>query len=310
MVSVIIPTYNRERTIKRAIFSVLDQSYSDLELIVVDDCSTDRTEEVVGSIVDTRMRYIKLEYNQGACAARNAGIQVAKGDYIAFQDSDDEWYPSKLERQLKVMADTGADVSFHKVCIHYKSEKKKEIYFPKSIGSRFVSHEEMCNRTLITTQSILGKRSVFLDHEFDPEVKKTQDYDWGIRASRNHSFYYFDEVLVKQYYQDDSISAQGMEIIKKTRQYYLKKYKDEFKNNPSFEIFQLRIIAKCKLFLEEDPLREYERIYKIRHTLFDLVPVVLCKAHLLKPMYCLKEIGKKIILYAFYSVEGMRRKTR
>jgi len=89
-VSVIIPTYNRAHTIGRAIKSVLNQTYQDFEIIVVDDGSTDNTEEVVKSFRDKRIRYIQHKKNKGAAAARNTGIKSAKGKYIAFQDSDDD----------------------------------------------------------------------------------------------------------------------------------------------------------------------------------------------------------------------------
>ena len=89
MVSVIIPVYNREKTIKKAIESVLEQTYTDLEVIIVDDCSTDKTIEVVESIADKRIRLVKSPKNGGACKARNLGIDHANGELIAFQDSDD-----------------------------------------------------------------------------------------------------------------------------------------------------------------------------------------------------------------------------
>jgi len=101
-VSVIISTYNRAHLIGRAIQSVLNQTYQDFEVIVVDDGSTDNTEEIVKSFNDPRIRYIRHEKNKGAAAARNTGIKAARGKYIAFQDSDDEWLPEKLEKQMKV----------------------------------------------------------------------------------------------------------------------------------------------------------------------------------------------------------------
>ena len=100
-VSVIIPTYNRAHLVGRAIRSVLNQTYQDFEIIVVDDGSTDNTEEVVKSFNDPRIRYIRHEENKGAAAARNTGIKAAKGKFIAFQDSDDEWLPKKLEKQME-----------------------------------------------------------------------------------------------------------------------------------------------------------------------------------------------------------------
>ncbi|MCK4529078.1 glycosyltransferase, partial [candidate division WOR-3 bacterium] len=109
-VSVIIPTYNRVHLIGRAIQSVLEQSYQDFEIIVVDDASTDNTGEVVRSLKDERIRYIRHEKNKGAAAARNTGIKVARGEYIAFQDSDDEWLPEKLEKQMKAFDNAPPEV--------------------------------------------------------------------------------------------------------------------------------------------------------------------------------------------------------
>ena len=97
MVSIIVPTYNRENVIERALRSILRQTYSAYEVIVVDDGSTDGTESVVTGLQDARIRYIALQENQGVAHARNVGIQEAKYDYVAFLDSDDEWLPNKLE---------------------------------------------------------------------------------------------------------------------------------------------------------------------------------------------------------------------
>src|SRR5262245_49867936 len=98
MVTVVIPTRNRACVLRRAVDSVLRQTVTDFELIVVDDASTDGTEALVGSIRDSRVRYIKCRNGVGASAARNIGIRAARGRFVAFQDSDDEWLPAKLER--------------------------------------------------------------------------------------------------------------------------------------------------------------------------------------------------------------------
>lgn len=103
MVSIIIPTYNRAAVIKRAIDSILKQTYSSYEVLVIDDGSTDETKSVVTGIQDARIRYIGLKENRGVAHARNVGIQEAKYDYIAFLDSDDEWLPDKLELQMQRM---------------------------------------------------------------------------------------------------------------------------------------------------------------------------------------------------------------
>ena len=107
LVSVILPTFNRAATLPRAIMSVLDQSYRNLELLIVDDGSRDNTAEVVAGIRDPRLRYNPLEVNGGASSARNAGLREAKSDFIAFKDSADEWLAGKLEKQVRAAQAAG-----------------------------------------------------------------------------------------------------------------------------------------------------------------------------------------------------------
>ncbi len=103
VVSVILPTHNRASLLPRAIESVLSQDYTDLELIVIDDGSTDQTQVVVGEITDPRLRYVRLERNYGVAYARNQGILHAAGELTAFADSDDVWLPEKLPAQLQLL---------------------------------------------------------------------------------------------------------------------------------------------------------------------------------------------------------------
>jgi glycosyltransferase involved in cell wall biosynthesis len=109
-VSVILPVYNRSASLADSMLSVLNQSYRDLELIVVDDASTEDLKSIVDGIRDSRVRYIRQAKNGGASVARNAGLAAAKGEYIAFQDSDDLWLPGKLARQMEVLAGSPPDV--------------------------------------------------------------------------------------------------------------------------------------------------------------------------------------------------------
>src|SRR5438132_12765470 len=101
-VSVIIATHNRARLLRRAIHSVLAQTFEDWELLVVDDGSTDNTETIAVSLQDLRICYLRHEVNRGLSAARNTGIRISRGEYVAFLDDDDEWLPKKLERELEV----------------------------------------------------------------------------------------------------------------------------------------------------------------------------------------------------------------
>jgi glycosyltransferase involved in cell wall biosynthesis len=103
LVSIIMPTFNRAHSILKSIYSVLCQNYQHLELIIIDDGSTDHTTEVIDAIDDPRIIYLQLEQNEGPAFARNIGISRAKGEYIAFIDSDDKWLPGKLLTQVNTL---------------------------------------------------------------------------------------------------------------------------------------------------------------------------------------------------------------
>ncbi len=109
-VSIVLPTYQRGALIGRAIRSVLEQTYGDFELLIIDDGSTDDTAAAVARFRDPRLHYRRLDVNRGVAAARNVGIRHAAASLLAFQDSDDEWLPTKLERHLHAFAGCGPDV--------------------------------------------------------------------------------------------------------------------------------------------------------------------------------------------------------
>ena len=117
-ISVIIPTYNRGKSIIQSINSVLEQTYHNLEILIVDDCSTDDTEYLISKIDDPRVKYIKLKENKGASFARNIGIKIATGKYITFQDSDDLYKTNKIEKQYINLIKKNSDFDFCKICLH------------------------------------------------------------------------------------------------------------------------------------------------------------------------------------------------
>ncbi len=205
MISVIIPSYNRAKTIERAINSVLSQTYSNLELIIVDDCSTDNTKEIVKKIKDSRVRYYCFKENKGACAARNYGVSVSKGDYIAFQDSDDEWVLSKLEKQLECMNSLKVDVVFSTINL-YNTKGNFIKNIPNNMKSCFVSQEKLLEKSIIGTPSILLKREVFDFFQFDEDLPRLQDWEFSLKISSKYKIYYLENILVKSYVQDNSIS--------------------------------------------------------------------------------------------------------
>ncbi len=112
-VSIITPAYNAERFLQATIDSVSEQTFGDFEHIIVDDCSQDRTASIIAEAsADRRVRGHRIEQNSGVAAARNAGLELARGALICFLDADDRWLPGKLEQQVRFMNETGVDISY------------------------------------------------------------------------------------------------------------------------------------------------------------------------------------------------------
>lgn len=221
LVSVILPTYNRAQTLARAMRSVLGQTYGNLELIVVDDGSTDNTPELIKQFDDPRIRYVPFEKNRGASAARNEGLRLARGEFIAFQDSDDEWMMDKLAVQIATARELKADrvAVFHMKVVYGRDENR--VYgdgriccvpiLPDTYStSDFIKITHQQN--LMSPQTLLFSRSCLREiGEFDPLLKNSVDWDFSIRLVYNCEVAFVNEPLVMTYIQPDSIS-----IIKKS----------------------------------------------------------------------------------------------
>lgn len=211
LVSVVLPTYNREETIRRAIDSVLRQTYSKLELIVIDDASSDHTVEIVKEYTDKRIRLICLEENRGACRARNVGIANARGEYIAFQDSDDEWIEDKLNTQIRILQekDCLACYSAHKLYsgdsvyfkpIDYENQSKYEA----QLGKVLAEYNVIGTVTLIIKREVL---SLLNGEYFDEQLPRLQDYEFVIRLFKICSIAYVNRPLVNIFHTTISITA-------------------------------------------------------------------------------------------------------
>ena len=203
-VSIIIPTYNRAKCILNSIESVLNQTYPFFELLIVDDGSTDNTEEVVHGIEDDRVKYIKMPQNGGAAAARNYGISVAQYDYIAFQDSDDWWDPEKLDKEMRCIT---SNPSFAMVycqmrCIEVNEKGAgKEIAItpadavPDSIKSGRI-YEYLLKANYVGAPTMLIRREC-LDKvgRFDEAYNALEDWDLVLRISRDYPIGFVAEPL-------------------------------------------------------------------------------------------------------------------
>jgi glycosyltransferase involved in cell wall biosynthesis len=216
LVSVVIPTHNRARTLGRAIRSVLAQTHGDLECIVVDDCSTDDTAAVVEAIDDPRLRYIPRERNGGAGAARNTGVAAARGHFIAFQDSDDEWLLDKLAHQVAAMRD-GPETAVGVYCAKIVYGIDRDAIHGGRRASVVPDHAEtglsgdikepLRRRNVISTQTLMvTAEAATRVGGFDEKIKNSVDWDYVLRLSELGEILFVDEPLAVAYRMEDSIS--------------------------------------------------------------------------------------------------------
>ena len=217
-VSVILPTYNRTRTLRRSCESVLNQSFRDLELLVVDDASTEDIEGCVRALGDPRVRYIRRERNGGAAAARNTGLAEARGAYIAFQDSDDVWLPGKLATQVaqldalppEVGAVTGAKILYGADHAAQTFGPGKVTYAPPA-GGWLRLDEDQVKRSLVenrvSLQNALFRRDCYPHPQwFDSRAKANADWEFTVRLVQHTKVYEDTEPVVFAYVSEDSIS--------------------------------------------------------------------------------------------------------
>ena len=237
IISVIIPTFNRANLIVRSIQSVLNQSYEDFEVIVVDDGSKDRTEELVKSLSDKRINYIRLRENRGAGAARNIGIQKAKGKFIAFQDSDDEWLPKKLEKHMIIFEKETLNIGVVYSDMDRVLKDKTIEYHrsPKIVSSRLINpvtkFYQVC---MLGIQSSIIRRECF-DRVgyFNENLPSLEDLELFIRLSMHFDFYHIQEPLVR-YYENEGLSK-NMRARYHARKLLLKLYFQELiEDNKTF----------------------------------------------------------------------------
>lgn len=194
-VSVVIPTYNRADLLEKAVASLQSQTYKNLEIIIVDDCSTDHTFEIVQKMDDSRIIYIKHEKNKGGSESRNTGIQQGSGEYIAFLDSDDQWLPEKITLQLEVFRENpDAGVVYTGVKV-VESERLIREIVPENRGD--ILRELIKFNCIDTTSSIMVKKELLTKiGGFDTAIPSCQDWDLYLRLAQITEFDYVKIPLV------------------------------------------------------------------------------------------------------------------
>lgn len=261
MVSVIIPNYNRADLIIRAVKSVLNQTIQDIEVIVVDDASTDSSVEVLNMIKDHRLHIVQLNYNAGACAARNKGISLATGEYIAFLDSDDEWFHDKLEKQIAFIEDSGTDACFAQYYLFPLNKgKHKAVLKPIIQVNSEKLYQSLLYENFIAMDTIIAKKYVFQDIVFDLNLPRYQDWDLALQIAKKYKIGFMPEPVLNVYEQKNSITNSTTKSKKRQALLYLyEKYLDDIETNTAAQSHFYWSIGLYSLF--EDAY-DYQYIQK------------------------------------------------
>ena len=221
LVSIITPTYNCAKFIGATIETAQAQTYANWEMIIVDDCSTDNTREVVlpYTTKEPRIKYHVLGKNSGAAVARTTAMQLAKGDYMAFLDSDDLWYPQKLEKQLEFMEKTGhafTCTSYEQIDEEGKSLGRVIKCIAKTSYNRLLLDCPVGNSTVMYNVKKMGKFTV-------PNIRKRNDDAlWLTMLKKEPYIWGLSEVLMKYRIRQNSISSNKWRVVK----YHWQLYRD------------------------------------------------------------------------------------
>lgn len=202
LVSIIMPSYNSEKFIFNSINSVIRQSYENWELIIVDDCSTDKTVEIIGDFNDVRIRCLRNGQNSGAAVSRNYALREAKGKWIAFLDSDDLWHPEKLERQIRFMKENCYAFSFTDYRIQLNGKWLPYI----NIGPDIVDKKKIYHYCYFSTITVMYDREVIGLIQIE-DLRKNNDYAMWLQASEKTKFYRLPQCLSYYIKHDNSVSS-------------------------------------------------------------------------------------------------------
>lgn len=247
-VSVVIPAYNRARVLPRAIQSVLDQTRTDLEVIVVDDNSSDDTETVVGRFDDERVSYVRHETNQGGSGARNTGIDATDGEYVAFLDSDDVFHPRKLERQVAELESRGDEWVAAYCGVDYRvppTSRPVQLFerglravlepfapslFEGYAGMGREGGAELVGPVIKMEFSVGGSSTLLVERDtleamdgWDATFQRQQDLEFLVRLLRQGKLAYVDETLVTKY----EWPGPSYDVVVRERERFLRTFADE-----------------------------------------------------------------------------------
>lgn len=288
-VSVIIPTHNRCDMLRNAIQSVLDQTYRDFEVVIIDDASNDKTCEIVENFNDDRIRYIRHTENKGGSASRNSGISYARGRYIGFLDDDDEWLPTKLELQInRFQKRPNVDVVVCGYSVRDNDNKVIDSVSPKNSGNIY---GDLLWDNTITTSTVLIKRDILGDsYRFDPELPRLQDWDMWLRLAKTSIFDYIEEPLVIYNIHDNNRISTDSVALLVARMRILEKYWDDIKSNKAvlshhyyrigMVYFALCNMKKCRQYTKKSIVIDPCNWKSLRAFVFSHLGYTLCNRYI------------------------------
>lgn len=249
-VSVVIPTHNRAHLIGRSVRSALAQTYGDLEVVIVDDASTDGTRGAIARIADPRVKYLRHDFNRGVSAARNTAIAHAAGEFIAFLDDDDEWLPNKLEIQMDHFERAKPSVGL--VCAGFNQVD----IVSKRITSEIIPTERGWVFELLLRQGTFSHTSTIVVRAecfkkvglFDVTYRYSEDFDMWVRIAKEYEFDSIPIPLVRLHFQPDGLSRNYDAMIA-AGQAHLAKYREFYERNPAALKERLQNLGSCYLIL-------------------------------------------------------------
>jgi len=281
LVSVIIPTHNRVDLLPRAIRSVLNQTYKNIEIIIVDDSDSDdwriKNTKVIESLTtnEVNLKYMTTSGKEGGAAARNLGIREAKGEFIAFLDDDDEFSPRRIEKTLYPFFNLPSDYGVVYCMYTKETEGKFKIYPTKRHLRHKLSgdlRKIIIEGNFITTSSVTIRKN-FLEAVggFDINLPRHQDWELFIRLSNVCKFHFIPEVLFIQHESKVSISKNKMAGVEGLKIIYSKHY-NLFVNNCRKKIFSYRLFGLGRELIKEGKFMEGKSYIKKAISIYPFLP--------------------------------------
>jgi glycosyltransferase involved in cell wall biosynthesis len=230
-VSVVLPTYNRLRVLPRAVDSVLSQSFRDLELLLVDDASADGTAEWAQALAlrDPRVRLLRHPQNRGGAAARNTALAAARGELVAFQDSDDEWAPGKLAAQVAALDAHPEAGACYAACVREGDGRATVI--PETPRQGDLSGEILLRNPIPMMTAVVRRSVAERAGPFDEALPRLQDWEYWIRVAQLAPFLYVDQVLGRCELQADSLSR-DFRVYERALSHVLERHAALFRRHP------------------------------------------------------------------------------